>query len=60
MYLGMEGQQLGIKAVVTHLNAEGVRFRGKQFATSNVHRILTDETYTGTHWFNVKDSKTGR
>ena len=60
MYLGMEGQQLGIKAVVTHLNAEGVRFRGKQFATSNVHRILTDETYTGTHWFNVKDSKTGK
>jgi site-specific DNA recombinase len=34
--------------------------RGKPFATSNVHRILTDETYTGTHWFNVRDSKTGK
>ena len=30
MYLGMEGRQLGIKAVVTQLNAEDVRFRGKQ------------------------------
>ena len=45
---------------VTQLNAEGARFRGKQFSTSNVHRILTDETHTGTHWFNVKDSKTGK
>jgi hypothetical protein len=57
MYLGLEGRQYGIKAIVKQLNAEGIRFRGKPFATSNVHRILTQETYAGRHWFNVKEAK---
>jgi hypothetical protein len=60
MYLGLEGRQYGIKAIVTQLNADGVQFRGKPFAISNVHRMLTQETYAGTHWFNVKDTKTGK
>ncbi len=59
MYLGIEGRQYGVKAIAVQLNAEGGTYRGKAFAISNVHRILTNETYTGTHWFNVKDSKTG-
>ncbi len=49
-----------MKAIATELNAENVLFRGKPFAISNVHRSLTQETYAGTHWFNVKDSKTGK
>jgi DNA invertase Pin-like site-specific DNA recombinase len=60
MYLGLEGRQYGVKAIATQLNAEGVQFRGKSFAISNVYRILTQETYAGTHWFNVKDTKTGK
>jgi hypothetical protein len=59
MYLGAEGLQSGIKRIAAQMNADGVHFRGKQFAISNVHRILTQETYAGTHWFNVKEAKTG-
>jgi site-specific DNA recombinase len=60
MYLGLEGRQYGIKGIVTQLNAEGVRFRGKQFAISNVHRILILESYAGRHWFNVREAKSGK
>jgi site-specific DNA recombinase len=60
MYLGLEGRQYGIKAIVNQLNAEGVSFRGKPFAVAKVHRMLTEETYAGTHWFNVKEAKTGK
>jgi hypothetical protein len=60
MYLGVEGRQCGIKSIAAQLNAGHVQFRGKRFAISNVHRILTQETYAGTHWFNVKEAKTGK
>ena len=56
---GVEGLQYGVKAIAAKLNAEGVTFRCKSFMLSNVHRILTGETYTGRHHFNVSDSKTG-
>ncbi len=59
LYRGVEGLQYGVKAIAAKLNAEGVTFRGKPFMISNVHRILTGETYTGRHHFNVSDSKTG-
>ena len=59
LYRGVEGLQYGVKAIVTKLNAAGESFRGKKFMISNVHRILTNETYTGQHWFNVQDSRTG-
>jgi DNA invertase Pin-like site-specific DNA recombinase len=60
MYLGIGGRQYGVKAIVIQLNAEKVQFRGKPFHISSVHRILTQETYAGTRWFNVRDSKTGK
>ena len=60
MYLGVAGRQYGIKAIVDQLNAEGVYFRGKPFAISKVHRILKQESYAGSHWFNVKEAKTGK
>ena len=59
LYLGAEGVQLGVKAIVTKLNAAGESFRGKPFMISSIHRILTNETYTGQHWFNVQDSRSG-
>jgi site-specific DNA recombinase len=60
MYRGIGGRQYGVRAVVAQLNAEKLQFRRKPSHTSSVHRILTQETYAGTHWFNVKDSKTGK
>ena len=57
MYLGVAGRQYGIKAIVDQLNAEGVYFRGKPFAISKVHRILKQESYAGSHWFNVREAK---
>ena len=59
LYRGIEGLQYGVKAIAVKLNAEGVTFRGKPFMISNVHRILTSETYAGRHLFNVTDSKSG-
>jgi len=59
LYRGIEGLQYGVKAIVSKLNAEGVTFRGKAFMISNVHRILTAQTYAGQHEFNVRNSKAG-
>lgn len=59
LYRGIEGPQYGVKAIASKLNGEGVTFRGKPFMISNIHRILTAETYAGRHWFNVTDTKTG-
>jgi site-specific DNA recombinase len=58
LYLGSRGLPLGVKAIATTLNDAGITYRGKPFATSNVHRMLTQEAYVGTHWFNVRDSRT--
>src|ERR1019366_6477499 len=59
MALGQEGPQLGVKAIASTLNGEGVRQRGKPFHISNVYRVLTSPTYVGTHHFNRRDSRTG-
>ena len=57
--LGRSGPVIGIKAIVNRLNAEGFSFRGKRFHISNVHRILTNPTYAGTHYFNTSCARTG-
>ena len=59
MALGRSGPILGVKAIASRLNSDGIRFRGKPFHISNVHRILTAQTYAGTHQFNRRDSRTG-
>jgi hypothetical protein len=58
--LGTKGMPLGVKAIVNRLNERGVRLRGKPFQISNVHRIVTAETYTGTHPFNRRTARTGQ
>jgi site-specific DNA recombinase len=58
--LGRAGMPLGVKAIVNRLNADKDRNRGKPFHISSVHRILTATTYTGTHHFDRRDSRTGR
>ncbi|MGA0828286.1 MAG: recombinase family protein, partial [Gemmobacter sp.] len=48
MYLGRKsGLPMGIKAIAARLNAERASLRGRPFSISNVHRILTTETYIG-------------
>jgi site-specific DNA recombinase len=59
MVLGRDGVPLGVKAIASRLNQEGMTFRGKPFHISNVHRILTSETYVGTHYFNRRTARTG-
>ncbi len=59
MYCGAEGVQRGVKAIASTLNTDGETFRGKSFMISNIHRILTSETYMGRHYFNIVKSKTG-
>ena len=58
--LGRAGLSLGVKAIAARLNGEGVRFRGKLFHISNVHRILTSPTYVGVLYFNRRTAKTGQ
>ena len=51
---------LGVKNIAKWLNARGYKTpTGKNFYTSRIHAILTNETYAGTAWFNRKDTKTG-
>lgn len=50
---GTKGTPMGVKAIAAHLNRSGIRFRdGQKFSTGLVYRILTRETYSGTHTFN--------
>ncbi|MCU0974601.1 MAG: recombinase family protein, partial [Burkholderiales bacterium] len=60
MHLGAEGAPLGVKAIAAKLNREGLRFRGKPFSISSVHRILSAETYAGRHWFNRVSARSGQ
>jgi site-specific DNA recombinase len=51
------GSPMGIKAITTHLNAKGYRYRGKAFYTASVERVLKNEAYIGTHYYNRIDSR---
>ncbi len=52
------GGPMGIKAITTYLNTKGYRYRGKAFYTASVERILKNEAYIGTHYYNRIDSRT--
>ncbi|MBJ3786851.1 recombinase family protein [Devosia sediminis] len=52
------GGPMGIKAITTHLNTKGYRYRGKAFYTASVERILKNEAYIGIHYYNRIDSRT--
>ncbi|MBI4968123.1 MAG: recombinase family protein [Rhodospirillales bacterium] len=44
---------MGVKAIADYLNRKAIAYReGRRFSTGLVHRILTRDTYTGTHHFN--------
>ena len=61
--LALEGDgtrgPLGVKDIASWLNGGGYRnSNGNLFYTSEVHTILTRETYIGTHYYNRIDSRT--
>lgn len=58
---GYKGQHMGLKEIVKHLTAKGSRMRkGKPWTTQKVHVLLSDTLYKGDHYFNVRDSRTGK
>ena len=58
---GINGCPMGVKAIASHLNAMGYRFRGNaRWSTGLVHRVLTRETYSGHHHFNKTNSRTNK
>lgn len=62
LYLDGDGENgpLGILSIVKHLNSMGYRSpTGKPIYASLVEKILKNETYAGTAWYGVRDSKTG-
>jgi len=55
LYVSGSGRQgpMGVKKIVSHLNARGRRQRnGKLFNIQFVHRMLRESAYNGTHYFN--------
>lgn len=60
LYLNGHGGSgpMGIKAITTHLNTKGYRYRGKAFNTASVERILKNEAYIGIQYYNRIDSRT--
>jgi site-specific DNA recombinase len=62
LYLHGDDQRpsYGVKAIVSYLNANGVRQRGRKFSLAIVHRILTSQTYAGKHYFNRTNSRTNQ
>ena len=56
---GLNGRPMGVKAIATHLNAMGHRFRDNAtWSTGLVYRTLTRETYSGRHHFNKTNYRT--
>ncbi len=51
---------MGIKALACWLNDRGLLHRDQRFSPSLLYSILTRETYVGRHYYNVKDSRTGK
>jgi len=61
LYLhGAEGVQLGMKGVAARLNARGITMRGRPWRAQKINQIVSDPLYTGTFYFNRRDSKTLR
>ena len=61
LYLhGFEGRSMGIKEIARHLNERSQLMRARSWRIQKVHEVLSARTYLGEHFFNVKDSRTGK
>ncbi len=60
--LALEGEgqsgQMGVKAIVTHLNGKGIFTRdGGRWGIGQVHRVLTRRTYIGEHQWGKRSKR---
>ena len=61
LYLaGHEGRTMGIKEIAKYLNERGQLMRGRPWRIQKVHEVLSSRAYLGEHYFNVKDSRSGK
>ncbi|MCF4174546.1 recombinase family protein [Vibrio sp. McD22-P3] len=56
---GINGKAMGIKAIYTWLNENGLTFRGKRWTRNSVNRILRNTTYIGEFVFRTNTSNSG-
>ena len=54
---GLEGRVMGCKEIVKHLAAKGILMRGSAWTLQKIHSMLSDPTYMGDYYFNMRDSK---
>ncbi len=58
LYLnGFEGRVMGCKEIAKHLAGKGLFMRGSAFTLQKIHSMLSDPTYMGDYYFNMRDSK---
>ncbi len=56
---GINGKAMGIKAIYTWLNENGLTFRGKRWTRNSVNRILRNTVYIGEFVFRTNTSSSG-
>ncbi|MBU0688434.1 MAG: recombinase family protein [Gammaproteobacteria bacterium] len=54
---GLNGRALGIKEIAKHLTAQGLLMRGKPWSIQKVHYTLSNTSYIGELFFNVRNFK---
>ncbi|MCC7428661.1 MAG: recombinase family protein [Alphaproteobacteria bacterium] len=60
MIFDLYREDMGIRAIAHELNRRGIGYRTGIFTSTRVHEILTREAYAGRHYFNRKDSRSGK
>ena len=59
LYLaGHDGNVMGMKAIASHLNRQGLRMRGRPWRIQKINDLLADPLYCGCFYFNRRDSRT--
>ncbi len=58
LYLhGLDGRAMGMKAIVEHLNESGIQMRGRPWRLQKLAQLLSDPSYRGDYFFNMRDSR---
>ena len=58
LYLhGLDGRMMGCKEIGKHLAGKGLLMRGSAWTLQKIHSMLSDPTYMGDYYFNMRDSK---
>ena len=55
---GHDGNVMGMKAIATHLNRQGLRMRGRRWRIQKIDDLIPDPLYRGCYYFNRRDSRT--